>query len=104
MKLKLETQQEFVIGGYRPVGDRDLEALLVGYYKGEALLFAGNVRAGLVPHVRRDIVVKLTPLRIPRGWGGQGEQRTVYILGTPFAARRCTSRGVRSAIRSIVLG
>jgi bifunctional non-homologous end joining protein LigD len=66
VKLKLETQQEFVIGGYRPVGDREFDALLVGYYKDDALLFAGKVRAGLVPHVRRDIVVKLKPLRISR--------------------------------------
>jgi bifunctional non-homologous end joining protein LigD len=31
VKLKLEHQQEFVIGGYRPDGARGVDALLVGY-------------------------------------------------------------------------
>jgi bifunctional non-homologous end joining protein LigD len=33
VKLKLERQQEFVIGGYRPDGANGLDALLVGYYE-----------------------------------------------------------------------
>jgi ATP-dependent DNA ligase len=32
LKLKLERQQEFVIGGYRPDGAAGIDALLVGYY------------------------------------------------------------------------
>src|SRR5205085_1309183 len=43
VKLKLERQQEFVIGGYRP-GNHGVDALLVGYYEGKALKFAGKVR------------------------------------------------------------
>jgi ATP-dependent DNA ligase len=31
-KLKLENQQEFVIGGYRPAGSNAVDALLVGHY------------------------------------------------------------------------
>jgi bifunctional non-homologous end joining protein LigD len=80
-KLKLENQQEFVIGGYRPAGDNSIDALLVGYYEGKQLRFAGKVRAGLVPHSRRELATKLAPLRIaqcpfgdlPSGksrWGG----------------------------------
>jgi bifunctional non-homologous end joining protein LigD len=61
-KLKLESQQEFVIGGYRPVGDA-IDALLVGYYDGKQLRFAGKVRAGFVPNVRRQLFEKLKPLR-----------------------------------------
>jgi ATP-dependent DNA ligase len=34
VKLKLERQQEFVIGGYRPDEANGLDALLVGYYEG----------------------------------------------------------------------
>jgi bifunctional non-homologous end joining protein LigD len=64
-KLKLENQQEFVIGGYRPDGD-SVDALLVGYYAGSKLRFAGKVRAGLVPHSRRELATKLAPLRIPQ--------------------------------------
>jgi len=60
-KLKLELQQEFVIGGYRP-GNHGMDALLVGYYSGSRLMFAGKVRAGFVPHVRRQLAAKLKPL------------------------------------------
>jgi bifunctional non-homologous end joining protein LigD len=61
-KLKFELQQEFVIGGYRPVGDA-IDALLVGYYAGKALRFAGKVRAGFVPNIRRQLFEKLKALR-----------------------------------------
>jgi DNA ligase D-like protein (predicted ligase) len=53
-KLKLENQQEFVIGGYRP-GSNGVDALLVGYYDETGLRFAGKVRAGFVPHLRREV-------------------------------------------------
>lgn len=64
VKLKLERQQEFVIGGYRADGAQGLDALLVGYYEAEELRFAGKVRAGLVPYVRRELLAKLKPLQI----------------------------------------
>jgi bifunctional non-homologous end joining protein LigD len=64
VKLKLERQQEFVIGGYRPDGAASLDALLVGYYEGKELRFVGKVRAGLVPHVRREVSAGLKPLRV----------------------------------------
>ena len=54
-KLKLENQQEFVIGGYRPSGSNGVDALLVGYYDDTGLRFAGKVRAGFVPHLRREV-------------------------------------------------
>jgi bifunctional non-homologous end joining protein LigD len=53
-KRKLETQQEFVIGGYRP-GSNGVDALLVGYYDDTGVQFAGKVRAGFVPHLRRKV-------------------------------------------------
>jgi bifunctional non-homologous end joining protein LigD len=62
VKLKLEQQQEFVIGGYRPDGSTGLDALLVGVYDGQTLLFAGKVRAGFIPPVRREVFAKLKPL------------------------------------------
>jgi DNA ligase D-like protein (predicted ligase) len=65
VKLKLERQQEFVIGGYRPDGANGLDALLVGYYEGNALRFAGKVRAGLVRHIRQEVLGKLKPLQVP---------------------------------------
>jgi bifunctional non-homologous end joining protein LigD len=66
VKLKLEKQQEFVIGGYRPDGSDSLDALLVGYYAGRELLFAGKVRAGFIPPVRREVARRLKPLRVDR--------------------------------------
>ncbi len=63
-KLKLERQQEFVIGGYRPSGTTGVDALLVGYFDEDELRFAAKVRAGLVPHARRELVRKLKPLQV----------------------------------------
>ena len=62
VKLKLEQQQEFVIGGYRPEGSAGLDALLLGYYEGKKLQFAGKVRAGMIPHIRREVLELLKPL------------------------------------------
>jgi DNA ligase D-like protein (predicted ligase) len=65
VKLKLDRQQEFVVGGYRP-GPHGVDALLVGYHDGKALRFAGKVRAGFTPHVRRDVFAQLAPLHADR--------------------------------------
>jgi len=81
IKVKLDRQQEFVIGGYRP-GPHGIDAILVGYYDDGALRFAAKVRAGFTPRVRRDVHAQLTPLHstrcpfadLPTGktshWGG----------------------------------
>ena len=65
LKLKLDRQQEFVIGGFRP-GAHGVDALLVGYYERKKLRFAGKVRAGFTPHVRREIFSRLKPLHAAR--------------------------------------
>jgi len=36
-----------------------VDALLVGYYGGRVLKFAGKVRAGFTPHLRRDVFRQL---------------------------------------------
>ena len=48
IKLKVLNEQEFVIGGYTPPGGsrKHFGALLVGYYEGKKLLFAGKVGTG----------------------------------------------------------
>ena len=48
VKLKCVNEQEFVIGGYTPPqGARKyFGAILVGYYEGDALIFAGKVGTG----------------------------------------------------------
>lgn len=65
VKLKLDKQQELVIGGYRP-GPNGLDALLVGSYDGSVLRFAGKVRAGFTPHLRREVSARLKELHTDR--------------------------------------
>lgn len=65
-KLKLDHQQEFVIGGYRPYGNNSVDALLVGYFDNKKLRFAAKVRAGLVPHVKLQLARELKSLRLDR--------------------------------------
>ena len=50
--------QEFVVGGYTP-GSSGFDALIVGFCKGNDLLFASRVRAGFVPATRRDVFAKI---------------------------------------------
>jgi DNA ligase D-like protein (predicted ligase) len=64
-KLKLDRQQEFAIGGYRP-GTHGVDALLVGYYEGRELRFAGKVRAGFTPHLRRQVFAELQRLHVDK--------------------------------------
>ena len=48
LKMKCEASQEFVVGGFtEPEGSREgVGAILVGYYEGESLRFAGKVGTG----------------------------------------------------------
>ena len=83
VKLKLESQQEFVIGGYRPDGSDGLDALLVGYYAGRELLFAGRSRLSAAIPLGFDGLTNVGDLRPPRKhWRG---------------LRRCTRPSSRSA-------
>ncbi len=80
VKLKLDQQQEFVIGGFRPSG-QSVNALLAGYYEGRHLRFAAKVKTGLTAYARSELFRKLLPLtreqcpfvNLPTGrsrWGG----------------------------------
>jgi bifunctional non-homologous end joining protein LigD len=64
LKLKCVRQQEFVIGGYTaPQGTRErLGALLVGYYDGKALRYAGKVGTGYDRRTLEDLYRRLVPL------------------------------------------
>jgi ATP-dependent DNA ligase len=55
-----------VIGGYRLASPSSIDALLVGHYEGNELRFAGKVRAGFVPHVRRALRDELKRLQTAR--------------------------------------
>jgi bifunctional non-homologous end joining protein LigD len=65
VKLKLDRQQEFVIGGYRP-GPYGVDALLVGYHDDGGLRFAAKIRAGFTPHLRREVFVHMKDHQIRR--------------------------------------
>ncbi|HEX6163990.1 MAG TPA: non-homologous end-joining DNA ligase [Vicinamibacterales bacterium] len=65
LKLKLDRQQEFVVGGFRP-NVRTVDALLVGYYEGRSLQFAGKVRAGMTPRIRAQLFDLLKPRETAR--------------------------------------
>jgi bifunctional non-homologous end joining protein LigD len=64
LKLKCVRRQEFVIGGYTaPQGARErLGALLVGYYDGAALRYAGKVGTGYDRDTLELLHRRLTPL------------------------------------------
>ena len=63
-KYRINLRQDFVIGGYTP-GD-PFDALIVGVYRGEDLMFAGRVRAGFVPATRRAVLRKLKGLTVEK--------------------------------------
>ena len=50
---------------YRPGGSTGLDAIVVGYHDQSELHFAAKVRAGFIPHARRELLAKLKPLQTP---------------------------------------
>ncbi|MDQ3957766.1 MAG: non-homologous end-joining DNA ligase [Actinomycetota bacterium] len=64
LKFKCSFEQELVIGGYtEPQGSRtDFGALLVGYYDGPELRYAGKVGTGFTAQTLRDLRRKMVPL------------------------------------------
>jgi bifunctional non-homologous end joining protein LigD len=65
VKVRFNRRQEFVVGGYKPLGDA-FDSLLTGYYDGRQLLYAGKVRAGLTRATRATLFELLRPLGSPR--------------------------------------
>jgi bifunctional non-homologous end joining protein LigD len=65
LKFKCSAEQELVIGGYTPPkGSRtDLGALLLGYFEGGRLRYAGKVGTGFTRATLRDLADRLEPLR-----------------------------------------
>ncbi|MGZ3689458.1 MAG: non-homologous end-joining DNA ligase, partial [Bdellovibrionota bacterium] len=67
LKFKCKRAQEFVIGGYSdPQGSRDgFGALLLGYYRGGKLVYAGKVGTGFDHDLLRRLGEKLARLKTP---------------------------------------
>ena len=64
VKIKAKKRQEFVIGGWtEPRGSRkEFGALLVGYYDGDTLRYAGHVGTGYEAKLLKNVMAKLAPL------------------------------------------
>ncbi len=67
LKMKCEATQELVVGGFTdPQGSRvGLGALLVGYFEGDDLVFAGKVGTGFDTRMLLDLRAHLDTLEIP---------------------------------------
>jgi bifunctional non-homologous end joining protein LigD len=67
LKMKCEATQELVVGGFTdPQGGRvGLGALLVGYFEGKALVFAGKVGTGFDTKLLRELRARLDAIEIP---------------------------------------
>jgi DNA ligase D-like protein (predicted ligase) len=79
LKLKCVNEQEFVIGGFTdPKGRRiGLGALLVGYYEGGKLRYAGKVGSGYDTATLRDLRRRLSRLERQRSpFAGDGLPRS----------------------------
>ncbi len=60
-KLKLDQDQDFVVGGYSGIAAK-MDSLVVGYYEGDQLQFCGRIRNGFNPHIRRLLTPRLREL------------------------------------------
>jgi ATP-dependent DNA ligase len=54
MKMRINQGQEFVIGGYT-VGTKTFDALIIGYYLGDRLIYTARTRHGFTPAVREQL-------------------------------------------------
>lgn len=63
-KYRINPGQEFVVGGYTP--GNPFDALIIGFYKGKDLVFAGRIQAGFVPATRREVFAKLKSRKITK--------------------------------------
>lgn len=95
IKLKCVNEQEFVIGGYTPPAGtrRHFGALLVGYFEGVKLKFAGKVGTGFNTAGLKALFARFQPLRratcpfanLPERQAGRWSQGI-----TPAEMKRCT--------------
>jgi DNA ligase D-like protein (predicted ligase) len=65
IKHRVNRGQELVIGGFLP-GTHGIDSIIVGYYKGDDLVYVARVRNGFVPASRRQVFHKLRSLVIPQ--------------------------------------
>jgi bifunctional non-homologous end joining protein LigD len=64
-KMRVNRGQEFVIGGYT-IGTRSFDALILGYYEGDRLVYVARTRNGFTPAMRERLFRRFQPLEISR--------------------------------------
>ncbi len=100
LKTKCTDRQELVVAGYAPstADAQAIGSLIVGYYEGGELKYAGRTGTGYTHKVARDLYKKLNTLAAERmsvrqGAGGGAPQPREGRLGEAEAGRR--SRAAR---------
>ena len=80
-KMRVNRGQELVIGGYT-IGTNTFDAVILGYYEGDRLMYAARTRNGFTPAVRarlmhtfRTLETRLCPFaNLPEAQGGRWGQ------------------------------
>jgi bifunctional non-homologous end joining protein LigD len=63
-KMRLNRSEEFVIGGYTR-GGGTFDAVVLGRYEGERLVYVARARVGFTPASRERLMAQLRPLEVP---------------------------------------
>lgn len=88
IKWRANVGQELVIGGYVPSATNLIDSILVGYYEGRRLMYAGRVRAGLVAEPRRLLAAGFAALKSASCPFGNLPERTKGRWGEGLTAER----------------
>ena len=62
-KMRVNRTEELVIAGYTP-SLKNFDALIVGYYEGDKLIYAARTRSGFTPASRAELFKQIKPLEI----------------------------------------
>jgi bifunctional non-homologous end joining protein LigD len=62
-KMRVNQGQELVIAGYTPA-PKNFDALVIGYYEGDRLMYAARTRNGFTPTSRAELFKKIKPLEV----------------------------------------
>jgi len=62
-KIRVNQGQELVIAGYT-ASAKNFDALVIGYYEGDTLIYAARTRNGFTPASRAELFKKIKPLVI----------------------------------------
>jgi bifunctional non-homologous end joining protein LigD len=62
-KMRINQGQEFVIGGYTPSA-KNFDALIVGYYEGDQLIYVARTRNGFTPALREQLFKRFRGLEV----------------------------------------